>query len=884
MRPIKLRLEAFGAYVKRVDLDFDKELGGGNFFLIHGATGSGKTTLLDAICFALYGEASGGDRSGKMMRSEFATPAQETYVEFTFALKDKTYCVRRNPEYEKQKMRGIGTTTVKANADLYCDNKLLMTGASKVTKAVEELIGFKCEQFRQVIVLPQGDFSQFLKAGSGDREEILTILFKTEMYRRIEKRLKDRAAELKRDYDAKEQLRRSLLSETGAASVEELAKLLETLDGELQSAEQNIRQLQATKDAASKTFIEAQALEKLFVDLERQRNELKSAASTLEKTRVELTAARSEFETRRLEEPERLELDRRIVELTKALEKLTELKSAKIRAESELKALERARSESADAKRRVEKYEKALEEIRVEEKQLEVAASKLESAREFLKQCVRRDELKSEVERLQKATQTAASEVNRLESDRVVRQKELDRLKHLSREGRAAILAAGLEEGEACPVCGSTHHPRLAMSDEIIPTDEEIEKVDREVKAIEARKSSAEKKSSARSAELESKREELTGYSKLPTTERAQSELRAAETASAAHLKCRERLTKGAEYVDKEKRRYETQHRAEIDCASRAAAAEQSVKEKRQSLPDGCNDGDETRVSLEINSLRSKLEGMKNAFDAADRKCRQLERDQATAASRLQTLEKSRAELVEQIGDRERPDLSTLEANFRNADAALIEAQKNSARLGERRTALTDRRERLSKLDCELVSIESEYKVWARLSNAANGKVSFSRYVLHTMFEDIIEEANARLSVMSERRYLLVDREGAAGRRQLEGLELQIYDEYTESKREVRTLSGGESFLASLSLALGLADVVQNYSGGIKLDTIFIDEGFGSLDGETLDQAIRSLMDLQSDGRLVGIISHVEELRRRIPIRLEVSKSRKGSAAYFARQ
>lgn len=872
MRPIRLKMEAFGAYVKPLDLDFSLALGDGNFFLIHGATGSGKTTILDAICFALYGASSGGGRDGSMFRSEHATEKQPTYVEFTFALKEQTYFIRRALK------RG------KIDAELKVDDALISTGAKNVTARIEELIGFKSDQFRQVVVLPQGDFKRFLLAGSKERETILTILFKTEMYRRIEQALKDRAAELRRRFEAKDQLRRDLLSTAGATDESELTRIIVELERELVSTEESIRRLKLERDAANKNLSAARALSDQFIELDRRNAELQSATASLERVRSQTSAAREEFERHRAEEAERRQLDQKIVELTAALRKLDELRQTLSQSATASKAVAEAEIELSKAKRTVELYEERLQFRLDEEKKLLANSGKVSAARLLLDQCLARDKSLESIARLEKDAMRATTEVQRFERERSARRTKLERLKELARSGRAARLAADLIEGEPCPVCGSTHHPRLATSDEIIPSDEELELAERSLRSIEDQKSAADKKLAALTAELESRRADSEKFSTLMPTVEAKDQLARAQRAEDELKLCRERIEKGRQLVEEVKLDLDRKQRALTEASSRRASALASVEEKRNSLPPGFNVDDQARLSAEIDSLRSKLEKLTRAFEAADRNFHRLERESARAAAALESIEKLRAELIDRLKDHSRPELSSLENIFKRAQQAHDDETGKAARLSERRRMLDERQKKLSALATELVELERRYKVWARLSTVANGKISFSRYVLHAMFEDIIAEANQRLAVMSERRYLLVDRKDAADARKLSGLELEIYDEYTESKRDVRTLSGGESFLASLSLALGLADVVQNYSGGVKLDTIFIDEGFGTLDNETLDMAIRSLTELQKDGRLVGIISHVEELRRRIPLRLEVKKSRHGSDAYFTRR
>ncbi len=888
MRPIRLKLEAFGPYVKALDIDFDAKLDGEKFFLIHGATGSGKTTLLDAICFALYGSSAGGERDGTMMRSEYAAPRQETYVEFTFALKDKVYRVRRTPKYDKPRSRGVGLTTVAANADLYrLDDsraELIATGASNVTNRIEELIGFKCDQFRQVIVLPQGDFKRFLKAGSRERETILTILFKTELYRRAEEMLKARSSELKRGYELKTHERTTHLTEAGARDESELATMIAALEEEMRTLETTVTQLKKERDDLNRKSIEGQALEKMFAELETKTAEKISAEATLKQLQAQLQAARTEYDRRRAEESERRAIDQRLTELRRVRAKLEELKTAIANLATDEKTLARAESTLIERQNRALLYEQRLQFLLDEEKKNIAGAGKVEEARRRLEECRRRDQSMEALEKLSDEVKRAEASVKNLEAERAAQQKALNRLRHLSMEGRAAMLAATLVEGEPCPVCGSREHPKPTVSEELIPTDDEIERAEKSLRSIETKKLEADKNCAALTAELELKRAELARQSELISTARAQEELDAALKSKDTLEDCRQRIEKGKNFVEGARLERDSQQRLVTEQAARTAAARRSVEEKQRTIMEGYNATDEARVFTDIERLKVQLEEMTRAWQNADRRFHKLEKESAAASERRRSLEERRSELARQLDGRERPDVEQLRAEAQRAEEAFVEGTKRTTQLSERLKTLLDRREKLSRLSEELRSLEAEYKIWSKLSSVANGSVSFSRYVLHAMFKDIIDEANNRLWIMSGHRYRLSDRRIAKDARRLSGLELEIYDEYTGSRRDVETLSGGEAFLASLALALGLADVVQNHAGGVKLDTIFIDEGFGTLDSETLNMAIRSLMDLQKGGRLVGIISHVEELKQRIPIRLEVVKSRRGSVAMFRRQ
>ena len=880
MKPIILEMEAFGPYAGNVKLDFEKGLKGSKLFLIHGSTGSGKTTILDAMCFALYGASSGGGREGSMMKSEQASMNVETFVNFKFALKDKIYQVRRNLDYEGSKARGTGTKIIKGNAAIYDGNgKLLTDGAKKVTEYVENLLGFKSDQFRQVVLLPQGDFKRFLLADSKKRQEILTILFKTGFYRKIEERLKLKANELKSKYELLTGQRVTLLD--GIASEEELSKLISQMTEQLSKANEQEEEFRQAKEDASRRYMKAQAVEKLFIDLSKKEAQLEKSKEELQESEKALPQVKSEYDKRKAEELKRKELELQIKELQKVAASLKELEeSIKNQRESELAAKKAA--EHLKLLQKTEKqYEERLQQRLDEEKKYLELSSKLEGAQKKVKESRERDNLKLEIKKLEQNIRTAEQKVKSAESKRENQQKELDRLKHLSRAGRAALLAKDLKAGEPCPVCGSTEHPKIAISSGLIPTDEELEAAEGRLKFAENSKAAAEKDFALINENLKSKRDELQSKGDIGELATAQKEEAAAKDAQIKLKECRANINKGRELTNNVKQERENQQRVVLETNSNAAAAKAKVLEKQKQIPENFKGDDGSKVNLEIKSMHKTLIEMTEAWEDADKKLRDLEKLISSRESTLKSAQAALHEIAEQVNGQSRPDMKSETERFKSAERLFEEKTKISVQLSEQLKNYQKKFSQLKDLAADLQSIEKEYGIWARLSETANGRISFSRYILHSMFADIIEETNSRLEKMSNGRYKLKDKKDATDLRKLAGLELEIIDAYTGTSRPVETLSGGESFLASLSLALGLADVVQSYAGGLKLDTIFIDEGFGTLDNETLDIAMKSLIDLQKDGRIVGIISHVEELKNQIPTRLEVYKTKKGSYARF---
>ncbi len=741
MRPLRLVLRAFGPFARETIVDY-RELGGRGMFLIAGPTGAGKTTTLDAKMFALFGETSGSERRPWQMRSQHADPDLLTEVVFDFALGGESYRVRRLPEQERPARRGPGTVSQRPLATLWRrsagagdadDGEVLADGWEKVNEKVEELVGFRADQFRQVVLLPQGEFRRFLSANSSEREEILEALFRTEVYRRIEEALKEAADRLKGEADDLRLEEETTLRNASAAG-----------RGELES-----------RKAAG----EARAAELA--------------------AKVKELGDREDF------------LARAITAAREIARKIREREEARLRQQVARAALKIANGVLAEAdlaiageKGREEERRRADEEART----LGERARRLEA----LPALRREDEA---------ASRAAAA----LEADLELRRAAAHRLEAEWSRGQAAILAERLEPGRPCGVCGSTAHPAPARSDRAVPREAEVLAARGALRALEERRGGALR----RAADAEARVRALG--------EDAAVDVRAVEAALAAAL---ERV--------------------------RALGAALEAAQEASGL---------ARVS----------------FARADQAAQDADQRARLAEDAAAGLEPAPAGPLEEEfaavnGERERA--VRLETTVRNETERIAGTLEQLDRIASRRDA-----------------VEKEYAVLGRVADAANGRnphrLTLQRFVLRSLLEEVLGAATGRLGAMSRGRYALQVVRSPCDGRSAGGLELEVHDAWTGAARPVATLSGGEGFLASLALALGLADVVQSRAGGIRLDTVFVDEGFGTLDEEVLDLAIRTLTDLRRDGRLVGIISHVRELRERIDARLEISSDRETSAARF---
>lgn len=1016
MRPLCLSFAAFGPYEQKTVLDFSA-LQGRSFFLIHGATGAGKTTILDAICFALYGDASGEGRSSGMLRSKQADADVLTWVQLDFSLGKKCYRVYRSPEQLRAKKRGSGLTASPAQAVLSAlengaEGKLLAEGYSHVTEYMEALLGFKSSQFRQVVLLPQGEFRRLLLANSAERQEIMEVLFKTELYRKIEEGLKLKARAMEDGYQQLASQQALLLGDEGAQSREEFKALLEEKRKKLailtvaaagreqakvaaQEKEQKARLLLAQFQTLETAAAELQACESKLADLQRYRQDYERAekAAALEdiyrqrqqaaddvlqkrsaftgavakehSLTADCTQAKEKFRQIQAEEPQFREKQQQAAKLEeyKALSAAVQAAEAEVRQARQTLSVSEQKQQAAVAQE--QRQSERVYELSQQEKELTQAAADRETAVLTIKNTQRElDLLQKQAQTLQSLEQSQRRVSEALQKTDAARQlgkaRENDwkRLNHLFAEGQAAFLAGTLQDGEPCPVCGSKLHPAPALAGGIVPEEKEIKRAEQARHDADEAYQAALKQQMAAESELAVLQQQAEDYARnLPAEKHTAAALKSeilqlqkrqekAEKAAAALDEVQQQQMAARGTADAAKLVMQKTFSAQVEAEGRYRSALGILQTKQRLLPDEYRDpaaltAAQARLAAEWaqyqqsyaaaetswQALESALAAQKKAAQVAEQLAGESRQkaDQLTAAFQerrrqagfaedadfLQALSGSWSDAAyrEKVGNRIRefedrhtaartawkkaaaavaeqskPALEPLVLARTAAEQAWKESYAEEQKLQAEIVRGEEKWRSLEKLGAEAAQLEEKYRTVGRLAEVANGKnehgITFQRYVLRSLLRETIDAANSRLIVMSRGQYQL--QPGERSRKNMAGgLDMEVFDEYTGYARPLATLSGGESFLASLSLALGLADVVQNYSGGIRLDTIFIDEGFGTLDSETLDMAIRALLDLQQGGRLVGIISHVEELAERIDARLEVTKTRSGSEAHF---
>ena len=882
MRPIRLKMSAFGAYAGTVDLDFERGLGGENFFLIHGATGSGKTTILDAICYALYGESSGGGRKGSMMRSEQATPNIKTEVEFTFALREKIYRIRRSPQYMRPKFRGGGLTEEKASAEIFVDGNRIET--RDVSEYVRELLHFDSEQFRQVVVLPQGAFQKFLLARSDARQAVLNTLFNAEFFKRVEDELKLKMLAARNEFETLSARKNNLLDEAGGSEAE-LPAQIKTLADEIDAAQARIKLLEAQALDAQKKFSDGEKISAMFTELDTKSRALLNAQRSMGKISDELSAAKIELDKRTAQEARRKELEQSATDLGNKKSALTKLKAKRRELKSALNAAEDSAAEVTRLKKLKQNCDDLMAELTAEVERLQDAPAQKISAEKILSEAQARERLLREIADLRGKISVAEKNLSAATQAHDAAEKRLAELRRAQADGSAARLAATLEDGKPCPVCGAIHHPQPAKSDAAIPTDAQIKSAESQLRRLADEKNSAAEFLATLKGQLDTRQKTLAEGAQVVTVAEAQAQVDKFSAAVKTLESDRSRIKRGEVKTSETLKQLEDAQSAATKLSESANTLRGEVTAMEREL-DAKYLANPALLDDELAATIKLRDELNAAFKAAQENFNRLNAQSAAQRATVNAAQKNRDELAAQVDGHAKPDLPALKKLRDDSRAAERAAVNAGAKLSAKLERLRDLAKKISALADELNVAEKNFLMWKTLSDVANGKtskISFQRYYLATMFGEVIAEANIRLERMSGGRYLFKRKEDVTDRRYSGGLDLEIVDDYTGTARHVETLSGGESFLASLSLALGLAAVVQNNAGGIKLDTIFIDEGFGTLDTETLDFAMKTLLDLQSGGRLVGIISHVEELKNQMPVRLEVTKGKTGSYAKFER-
>lgn len=892
-------MSAFGPYAGEVKVDF-AQLGERGLYLITGDTGAGKTTIFDGITFALYGEASGNNRESDMFRSKYAKEETPTFVELEFRYRNEVYRVRRNPEYLRPAKKGKGLTTEKADAQLeYPDGKII-TKSKEVTKAVVELIGLDRGQFTQIAMIAQGDFLKLLFAKTEDRSKIFREIFHTKEYQILQERLKTMSGTLRIEY---EQLTKSIQQykteihsddERKDNTVEEtlqfLACLIEDEKKTILECDHNLECLEEQVAGIQKAIGKAENQKRAEQELVRINEELAVWISRMPEIEEVLKA-----EEKRQPEREKLALDIAGSEEKLSLyEEADHILEQKTKAEAQTSALKKEREDLKEKKEDGTGKLQKIKELLVQYQDLDARCVRLEQEEQKVKEEKAKvcnfQKVLVEYRELAKRLKNAQEDYQKGNAESIRIRKIFEQMEQNFLDGQAGILAEHLEEGAPCPVCGATHHPNPAKIQESTCTEEELKRIKEKNQKLSDQVFLLSEKAGKTKGQLEEKKKQLEEtckelFGEIPQSisssleervqclhiqestineqrKRANQAIQQKKILEEQNEKGESYLKKWDEMLEEKERRY---HEMERECAILTERYEKAISVLSY-----------TSKKDALQALEKKKD-QKNALDlayrSAEEKYRTTKETIQSKTAKIQTLQ----EQLDGFQDSKYAELLEQQQScMQKKREILLKKEKTVTDYQMNKRVENAIQGQFEKLQ----NVEEQWKMVKALSNTANGNVSgkekimLETYIQMSHFNRIIARANTRFMMMSGGQYELKRRETAENLRSQSGLELDVIDHYNGSIRSVRTLSGGESFQASLALALGLSDEIQSEAGGIQLDAMFIDEGFGSLDEETLDQAVKALLNLADGNRLVGIISHVAELKERIEKQIIVTKQK----------
>lgn len=1032
MKPTKLIISAFGPYANEVEVDFSL-LGDKGLFLITGNTGAGKTTIFDAICFALYGKASGSNRTGEMLRSQFAPADIPTFVKLTFIHKNKEYTIIRSPEYLRKKKRGTGTTTQPADASLEMSTGKVITGMNEVSEYVKNILGLDCNQFKQIAMIAQGDFLKLLLAGSDERGDIFRRIFNTAVYQTLQERLrimtrekndernqtlfllKNSVNNISADEEFADEwtLLKDSCEHKGKEIIEFLINLINTQQAKLihleedkselqeqylqikknlELAEKNNKRLDEYNQAKSRLnylnsikdekkqqlqrtdfakllqkrlLPEFNEYDKLKAEFESVRNEAINKESAIEKCKEEYKEAENSFKLSKQKEPKKEEYKEEAIKLAQqqesydkldSLNKECTLLSADIaQATNTLKELTKSKDDCTLKLNKTVSYIEANSNVSA---LLEQSKSELTTNQNRKADIQRLNKFYKDKNDNRKKWLALSKKLEMQNSLCTATAKDYEIAESKFYMAQAGMLAQKLEDGKRCPVCGSIVHPFPAKQEPDVLTKSELDALKATLENHRNERISLSSNIEALNSEYSIINDNINDYCTrlkievvdLPDLPEMLLQCNNRESQLNARIK---ELEKTVNLLEKAKLQ---QKKAEEMLTSVTAQLQTSEVEKSKrevSLAEKLKQYTQLKAQLQYSSkaeLLNRVKALRNEADKIENEIENAKRLLDTVNENLSTLQGENTQLVIKrdqshkkalaqadniklvmselgISNREEyeqrkmtePQIATNERELEEyreelakaktstavyekelkgieyADIPQLKASCNNALQSFQRleksyiayhTNVKNNQTNIGIIEQSYITLEKQseaYIMLKNLSDTANGslagreRIAFEQYIQGAYFQQIIEQANIRLSAMSAERYELVHRTNSTNGRKA-GLELDVLDHYTNSIRSVKSLSGGESFKASLSMALGLSDVIQQQAGGIQIDAMFIDEGFGSLDDESLNTAINVLNQLTDGNRLVGIISHVNELKSSIDSKIIVKSSPFGSS------
>ncbi len=866
MKPIKLTMQAFGPYAHTEVVDF-QAFGEKGLFLISGDTGAGKTTIFDGIVYALYGELSGELRKPEMLRSKYASPKVDTFVELEFELHDKNYIIRRSPEYMRDKKNGNGQTKHASSVEMIdVESKKSLTKVVEVREAINRLIGLDARQFKQVAVLAQGEFIRLLVASTKDRTQIFRDLFQTSDYAVLQSEILERSKKARDEVNAAQ------------ATIDRLYQSFRGMDASTLLEPERIEEFLKGQEKQLERLIQDQAdWQKQLAEASKQKGQLDQQKERFDlwfKTGKDLEILKplydktvQEVEELKKKQPEMQEKSYEIKKLTDQLEQFGQYRQMeKTYADLHRDLLKKtATFEEFKAKLAADQFRQQQLQARAEElinapalrQQTEALCAQFQEA---ANRKVQLDQLNQEIFGQQQAFATLAAQAE--EAQQLYLQKNSQFL-----AGQAGILANTLQPGRPCPVCGSIHHPDPACLEHDIPDERTLKKLEKEANDKAKR---AQRQSELCAGLLSRREEQEKALHQLEATLPPNQSLASVQEAlKMFNDQCNERenilKTLRSLAADLEKR-LEQKENGQNHLEQLTAQASE-LAGRLQSFKETLSFDQEDQAKLRLNTLRQQAAAYDQQKASSEKQLDSQKSRLFQLQGILETYDKQPEDphlQIEQLGQQ----LTQIEQAMNQVNSQIRELQ------GQLKIN-TSIFEQLQDVEKDLPKLREKAQSLKNLSDTLNGtlagqtKINLETYVQITFFEQIISRANQKLNVMTSGQYELIRaEEGGKGK---VGLGLDVVDHFNGSQRPVQSLSGGEQFLASLCLALGLSEEIQMEAGGVSLQTLFVDEGFGSLDEECLNKAIQALNQI-ADSRMVGIISHVESLMNRIEHQILVTK------------
>lgn len=924
MRPHTLILSAFGPFAGETKIDFTKFRDG--IFLISGETGAGKTTIFDGICFALYGEPSGSYRKQEMLRSDFAKDDIETKVIFSFSHKDEEYKIKRVPSYMRKSKRGGGMTRQAPEAVLYQGEEIVETGNSQVTARIEEILGMDRMQYQQISMIAQGEFLKLLYAKGKERSEIFRKIFGTGYLYEFQEKMKRRHLSCKYEYsniqDILLEQEESIYIEKDEPEYEIYKKYLkqkhqipeflnivkehqdrkqkeyEILKEQKEKVEQVWKDQQIVYSKMNDKTEEVKKMKSLIKELLEDEKEVKRQQRIIKKEYNDIQKDVPKLRKKELLITQIEKQTKQYKELDNLVKKQESSQNAKQRYLDQRAELDRKKAKEAQKEAEIVEFLNQSEEIEKQYDELQKEEFRLSSQSDKMKElCEDKKKYFEELDAYEKDKKI-------YERIRVERRKLKDRLSDWQDQydcNQAGLLARTLEDGKPCPVCGSLTHPQIAGFEESDITQEMLKNLRKETEEIDQKYNTIFSKVKQKKGMVDTQRDNLCRKSgKEPESfeeldqlyQKILKEYKKIKKAFERMAKQKEKITDQREKLERSKQKQKSYDEKAADLLGRIYTKDVSYKET------------ETRISeIRKNLLYKSLKEAQEAKQELVEEITQIHKRENEIQTKQDEIQKKEVQITTTRKEKEKnlEELIIWLDQMKSSKEEFMDLKKFESRLNREEKQIRKQTEELEELKKQILlneqtiglmekklieyqETEADYILLKDLSDTANGeqkgktKISFERFVQSVYFDQVLSAANQRLSVMSEQRYYLLRKEENDNKKGSSGLELEILDEWTGKKRNIRSLSGGESFKAALSLALGLSDVIQNKKGGILVDTIFIDEGFGTLDGDSLNKAMQIIHSLSLEGnKLVGIISHVEELKDQIDQKIEVYKDHAGS-------